>query len=64
VSGTTRPNSCVQVEDVKLNRKVLYHFANFVIVNELLIIKNRRINSVYWLMQARDEMRPPCQRGC
>jgi len=26
-------------------------------VNELLIIKNRRISS-YWLMQARDEMRP------
>jgi len=42
-------------------------------VNELLIIKNRRIilyvlavciSPAYWLIQARDEMRPPCQRGC
>jgi len=48
-------------EEVKENKKV-YHFANFAIVNELLIIKNRRINPTYWLMQARDKMRPPCQR--
>jgi len=48
---------------VKENKKVL-HFANFAIVNELLISKNRRISPAYWLMQARDEMRPPCQRGC
>jgi len=27
------------MEEVKNNKKVLYHFANFVIVNELLIIK-------------------------
>jgi len=52
------------IEEVKENIKVLYHFANFAIVNKLLIIKNRRISSAYWLMQARDEMRPPCQRGC
>jgi len=50
--------------EVKENKKVPYHFANFAIVNELLIIKNRRISPAYWLMQARDEMRPPCQRGC
>jgi len=37
VSSTTRLNRCVQVEDVKLSRKVLYHFANFVIINEILI---------------------------
>jgi len=43
------------MEDVKENKKVLYHFANFAIVNELLIIKNRRISPA-WLMQARDEM--------
>jgi len=53
-----------ELEEVKQNKKVLYHFANFAIVNELLIIKNRRINPAYRLMQARDEMRPLCQRGC
>jgi len=52
------------MEEVKENKKVLYHFAYFAIVNELLIIKNRRISPAYWLMQARDEMRPPCQRSC
>jgi len=52
------------MEEVKENKKVLYHFANFAIVNELLIIKNFRISPAYWLMQARDEMHPPCQRGC
>jgi len=52
------------MEEVKENKKVLYHFANFAIVNELLIIKNRRISPAYGLMQARNEMRSPCQRGC
>jgi len=33
-------------EEVKENKKVLYHFANFAIVNELLIIKNRRISGL------------------
>jgi len=32
------------MEEVKENKKILYHFANFAIVNELLIIKNRRIS--------------------
>jgi len=27
VLGTNRINPCVQVEDVKLSRKILYHFA-------------------------------------
>jgi len=48
------------MEEVKENKKVfilVYHFTVFAIVNELLIIKNRRISPVYWLMQARDEMR-------
>jgi len=44
--------------------KVLYYFAIFVIVNELLIIKNRRISPTYCLMQARDEMRPSSHRDC
>jgi len=48
------------LEEVKENKKVLYHFAIFVKVNELLIIRNRHINP----MQARDEMRPPCDRSC
>jgi len=52
------------MEEVKENKKVLYHFVNFAIVNKLLIIKNRRISPAYWLMQARDEMRPPCQQSC
>jgi len=42
VSGTTRPNPCVQVEDVKLNRKVLYHFAISVIIKEILIFEDCR----------------------
>jgi len=53
-----------ELEEVKENKKVLYHFANFAIVNELLIIKIRRISPAYWLMQTRDEIRRPCQRGC
>jgi len=52
------------MEEFKENKKVLYHFANFAIVNELLIIKNRCISPAYRLMQARDEMRPPYQRDC
>jgi len=36
------------MEEVKENKKVLYNFA---IVNELLIIKNRRISLAYWLMR-------------
>jgi len=43
------------MQEVKENKKVLYHFAIFTIVNELLIIKNR-ISLVYCLMQARDEI--------
>jgi len=52
------------IEEVKRNKKVLYHFANFAIVNELLITKNRRISPAYCLMQTRDEIRPFSQRGC
>jgi len=44
-------------------KKTLHHFAIFAIVNELLIIKNRRISPAYCLMQARDEIRPR-DRGC
>jgi len=40
VSSTTRLYPCVQVEDVKLSRKVL--FANFVIINEILIFEDCR----------------------
>jgi len=35
------------MEEVKENKKVLYYFAVFAIVNELLIIKNRRISPAY-----------------
>jgi len=51
------------MEEVKENKKVLYHFAVFAIVNELLIIKNRQISPAR-LMQAHDEMRPLSHRGC
>jgi len=33
------------MEEIKENKKVLYYFANFAIVNELLITKSRRISS-------------------
>jgi len=52
------------MEEIKENKKVLYHFANFAIVNELLITKNRHISPAYCLMQARDAMRLPSQRDC
>jgi len=39
------------MKEVKENKKVLYHFAIFAIVNELLIIKNRHISPTHWLMQ-------------
>jgi len=48
------------MEEVKENKKILYHFATFVIINELLIIKNRRISPTSCLRQAHDEMRPSC----
>jgi len=35
------------MEEVKQNKKILYHFAVFAIVNELLIIKNHHINPAY-----------------
>jgi len=38
-------NFCQRIEHVKLSKKVLYHFAKFAIVNELLIIENRRISA-------------------
>jgi len=44
------------MEEVKKDKKVLYHFVIFAIINELLIIKNYRISPAC-LMQARDEMR-------
>jgi len=53
------------MEEVKENKKVLYYFAIFAIVNELLIIKNRRaVSLASSLMQARDEMRSSSDRGC
>jgi len=45
------------MEEVKENKKVLYHFAIFAIVNELLIIKNHCMSPVYCLMQIRDKRR-------
>jgi len=35
--------------EIKENKKILYHFAIFAIVNELLIIRNRRISTAYCL---------------
>jgi len=41
------------MKEIKENKKVLYHFAIFAIVNELLIIKNRRISPVYFYASLR-----------
>jgi len=57
-------NGTVLGKGVKRNKKVLYHFAIFAIINKLLIIKNRDISPAYRLMQARGEMRLPSDRGC
>jgi len=43
ISQNSWDHTRVQVERTKLSRKVLYHFAIFAIVNELLVIKNRTI---------------------
>jgi len=48
------------IKEVKENKKVLYHFAIFAIINEL-IIKNRRISPAY---NASDEMRSLCDQSC
>jgi len=45
VSGDPRKNFCERIEHVKVSKKVLYHFAKFGIVNELLIIEDRRISA-------------------
>jgi len=42
VSGDPRKNFCERVQHVRLSKKVLYHFAKFAIINELLIIEDRR----------------------
>jgi len=41
MSGTANFTSRVQVEDVKLSRKVFYYFIIDSIVNEILIFENR-----------------------
>jgi len=38
--------SCIREAWTKRNKKVLYYFTIFAIVNELLIIKNRYINPI------------------
>jgi len=45
VSEGRQKNFCERVEHVKLNKKVLYHFEKFAIVNELLIIEDHRISA-------------------
>jgi len=61
MSDNSLPTLRVHVERVKSSRKVLYHFAIFAIINELLIIKNHRINPAYRQLQARGEIRPAHQ---
>jgi len=41
VLGTGHFTSRVQIEDIKLSRKILYYFAIDSIVNEILIFENR-----------------------
>jgi len=52
MSGSQKENFGERVEHAKLSKKTLNHFAEFAIVNELLIIENRRIS-------ARGRIRPP-----
>jgi len=40
------------MEEIKGDKKVLYHFTVFAILNKLLIIKNHRISLAYWLTTA------------
>lgn len=63
VSYNIRANVHKLIEQTKLNGKILYHFAMFATVNELLVIKNHRIYSVYCRMQASGDIRPP-NSGC
>jgi len=63
VSGIGRTISRGQVKQIKLSRKVLYHFANFAINNELLIIKDSRISAAYCWIQVRGERRPLSDHG-
>jgi len=47
-AGCSSPAASIgnmQVKNVKLSRKVLYHFAIFTIVNEILIFENCRISA-------------------
>jgi len=39
------------MEEIKENKKILYYFVIFAIVNELLIIKKRRVSPAYCLKQ-------------
>jgi len=45
MSGNLRKNFRQRVKHVNLSKKVLYYFAKFAIVNELLIIENCRISA-------------------
>jgi len=51
------------MEKVK-NKRVLYHFAIFAIVNELLTIRNRRISPAYCRSLLNVSVRSLCDRGC
>jgi len=55
-----QPLCAGRVEDVRLSRKVLYHFAIFIIINEILIFEDCRKEacSVHRQMQALGEIRP------
>ena len=59
VSDLRLPTRKLKVDWIKPRRKVMYHFAKFAIVIELLMIKNRRISPAYRRIQARGEIRPP-----
>lgn len=56
--------SCLIINDkilarakwTKLNRKFLYHFAFFTLINELLIYKNFQICAAYHQMQTSDKI--------
>jgi len=50
LNGIGTRNRVGSIEEVKENKKVVYYFAVFAIINELLIIRNHHISPAYWLM--------------
>ena len=62
VSGNSRINARERIEQNKLNKKVLYHFAILAIIIELLIKKDRPIRALILGRAARETPLSPRAR--